>query len=307
MKPGIHDGVPEAVYHADCAPSPSLSSSLARLILDRSPRHAWTAHPRLNPDFEPAEDPKFDFGAAAHAMLLGRGLALAIIDAKDFRTKAAQQARDEARLEGKTPMLPHDHERAVEMVAVARMQLAEIPGCERTFIDGAAEQTLIWQEPGDVWCRARLDWVEAGPIVTDLKTTGQSANPFTLGRKVADMGYDVQAAFYERGLKALGLADRGVTFRFVFIEDEPPFALSVVELDGESMHWARRKVERAIAAWRMSMQSGVWSAYPPMIARIELPPWALAQAEAREVATQSEHERALEFSRRAQQPLEIAS
>lgn len=310
LQPGMHADIPEDRYHADdLLPAPTLSSSLARVILDRSPLHAWYAHPRLNPDFEPAPaSAALDLGACAHAMLLGRGQPIVIIDAENFRTKAAQQARDQARAEGKIPMLPHDHDRALEMAAAVREQLAKIPGCERTLVDGAPEQTLVWGEAGDVWCRARLDWMEMSPglIVTDLKSTGQSANPFGLGRKIADMGYDVQAAFYRRGLKALGLEDgrRPATFRFAFFEDEPPYALSVCELDAMSMDWAHRKVERAIAAWRMSMQSGRWSGYPPMIARLELPAWSLAQAAEAEISAEQTSERLLEFSRRAQEPLE---
>ena len=52
---GLHLGVIEAEYHADPAPEPSLSRSLAHTLLTRSPRHAWQAHPRLNPAWLPDE------------------------------------------------------------------------------------------------------------------------------------------------------------------------------------------------------------------------------------------------------------
>ena len=51
-EPGVYS-LPDDAYHADPCPGPSLSSSVAKLMLDRSPLHAWHAHPRLNPNFEP--------------------------------------------------------------------------------------------------------------------------------------------------------------------------------------------------------------------------------------------------------------
>ena len=43
---GIHD-IPPREYHADPCPAPSLSRSIAKLLVERSPAHAYAAHPRL--------------------------------------------------------------------------------------------------------------------------------------------------------------------------------------------------------------------------------------------------------------------
>lgn len=59
-------------YHQDPAPQPSLSSSIAKILLDQSPRHAWLAHPKLNPNYVAEEDSRFDIGTAAHVMMLER-------------------------------------------------------------------------------------------------------------------------------------------------------------------------------------------------------------------------------------------
>ena len=82
MKSGIHQGIPSATYHADCADTPSLSSSIAKLLLERPPYWAWAAHPKLNPEWKPAE-PKaaFDIGSAAHALLLEEGAGIEMVDA----------------------------------------------------------------------------------------------------------------------------------------------------------------------------------------------------------------------------------
>jgi hypothetical protein len=69
---GIHM-LGDAEYHADPAPERGVASTLARVILSQSPLHAWTAHPRLNPAYEPVEKKTFDIGRAAHRAVLGAG------------------------------------------------------------------------------------------------------------------------------------------------------------------------------------------------------------------------------------------
>src|SRR3990167_1259095 len=92
---GIVDGLPIADYIKDPAPQPSLSASLAHVLLTRSPKHAWLAHPRLNPAWEPDEsEARQDIGTIVHALLLeGDASRVVVIEAEDYRTKAAKEAR----------------------------------------------------------------------------------------------------------------------------------------------------------------------------------------------------------------------
>ena len=121
---GIHD-VSESEYHRDPAPEPSLSSSLAKLILTRSPLHAWTQSPRLNPDFRPIEKDAFDLGRAFHTMMLGKGAPIEVVDAENWATKAAKEQRELIRLTGRTPMLAAQYEAVETMVDAARHQLLD--------------------------------------------------------------------------------------------------------------------------------------------------------------------------------------
>ena len=61
-KPGLYLDVPVDDYFADPLPAPSLTQSIAKIILDHSPLHAWHAHPRLNPNFVRDDPTKFDIG-----------------------------------------------------------------------------------------------------------------------------------------------------------------------------------------------------------------------------------------------------
>ncbi|MFG1247305.1 PD-(D/E)XK nuclease-like domain-containing protein [Xanthobacter flavus] len=278
-EPGAYDLTAEQ-YHADPCPVPSLSNSVAKILLDSSPRKAWFSHPRLNPNQEADESSRLDLGTAAHAMMLGKGRDMVVVEADDWRTKAAKAERDAARAEGKTPILEKDHKRACAMIAAARAQLAHIEGAEDAFLTtaGEPEMVLAWKDAAGPWCRTMIDWTQfdpRGPIVYDYKTTQASANPAAIGRTVANLGYEVQAAFIERGFCHLfpGTAGR-LTFRFVFQEIDPPYLLSVIELDAAGLSIGRKKVAYAIDVWGRCITTGNWPGYPSKIATVEYPAFA---------------------------------
>lgn len=271
MKPGIHTMTADA-YHADPCSVPSLSASMAHLLLTTSPAHARQAHPKLNPEHERNEEAKFDVGTVAHALLLqGEDIAV-IVDADDWRTNAAKEERDFARASGQIPLLAKHWEAVQAMVAAAREQLAEHDAAPALFNDGKPEQTLIWEEPCGITCRSRLDWLrDDHTTIDDLKTTARSANPEAYSRALFNVGGDVQAAFYLRGLKALTGAD--AEFRWVVVETAPPYALAVISPGPDVLALAEAKVEWAVQLWKQGIETDSWPGYPRQVCYAELPPW----------------------------------
>lgn len=276
-KPGLYDNISAADYHADCCPEPSLSSSIARELLSSSPAHAWFKSPRLNPAYEPEHKQVFDVGTAAHALLLEGEAGCVIIEAKDFKTQAARDQRDAAWAEHRVPLLAHRWQDVQDMVDAARRQLAKHEAKPEPFTDGKPEQTLIWREDNGVWCRARLDWLHTDRrLIGDYKTTGVTANPDVWARRTLyGSGYDVQNAFYARGIKELF----GISAAFYFVVQETfrPFALSVVALEPEPLALAEQKVAHAIARWGECLTSGSFPGYPLRTCWASLPPWEETQ------------------------------
>ena len=132
-------------------------------------------------------------------------------------------------------------------------------------------------------CRAMMDYVhffETGLIVTDLKTSGDIAGEDGIGKKIASLGYELSAAFYARGVRAI--TGKPAAFRFAFAETDPPYEVQAVELDGAAYEIGRRQVAAAIHLWRRCQIAGEWPGYPREIARVSLPPWHTASWEARE-------------------------
>ncbi len=276
-KPGIYLDMPTGDYFNDPCILPSLTQSTAKILLDRSPKHAWMYHPRLNPNYERHEATKFDIGNAAHSLLLGRGKSLEVVDADDWRTKAAKEARETAELAGKLGILRRHYEQAVKMVAAAHAQIMTTPDVRDAFELGNGE-VVIAAEIDGVWLRSMVDWMVDPTHLYDYKTTGMSAAPDRIPYIMADAGWDVQAAIQERIMDALD--PDGVGRRkhyFICQETDEPYAITPCLLPESVMNIGRRKLDAAITIWRSCMTAGEW----PMYGRKVLSPAYPAYAEAR--------------------------
>ena len=285
---GIHT-IPLAEYLADPAPEPSLSHSLAHLLLTKSPAHAWTASPRLNPHYQREDDTKFDIGSAAHAVLLeGDYKRLAVVNAKDYRTKEAQATRDESRAAGMIPVLTEKMVEIEDMVTVAKAGINQSELAD-AFIMGKPEQTLIWQKRG-VWLRSRPDWLTLDyKRLIDYKTTAGSAEPNAWARgPMIAQGYDLQAAMGLSGLNRL-IGEDTRTFTFVVQEVEPPYAVSFVGMSPHYLEFSHRRLTRAMTDWGACVLNKNWPTYSTRIAYMDLPPW-LETREEEQVWVQAEKE-----------------
>jgi hypothetical protein len=121
--------------------------------------------------------------------------------------------------------------------------------------------------------------------VWDYKTTAASAAPYRLGVKMADDGWDVQAAMHERGLDVLDPKNAGRREHlFVCQENEPPYALTIARLPESALHIGRRKLSIAIATWSDCIRTGQWPGYPPGVCVPEYPGFAEAKWLDREVS-----------------------
>jgi hypothetical protein len=272
LLPGLHQ-IPMTSYLALKA----LSSGMCHSILTYSPAHAlyWQEH-------QDVASEAIDTGTAIHDALLEGIDRIVPVDAPDWRTKAAKEARDAARAAGLIPMLAHKVPSVRDAVGAART-LIEASSLVGIFDCGKPEQTLVWRE-GDLVCKARPDWLtDDGDVLLHVKTTKGSANPpVWIRTQLEGMGYDCSTAFYARGLNAVSPRDADSTEHvFLVIEQEAPHGCSLVGLDPAMWEIADAKVGRAIRTWQQCIASGMYPGYSSSIHYAEPRPWQLAEAEER--------------------------
>ncbi len=265
MKTGKHD-----LKMPDYLALKALSAGVCHELITSSPAHA-----RYRQDNPGDASEASDVGTAIHDALLEGVNRIVPIDAPDWRTKAAKEKREETRTAGGIPLLAHKANQVLAAVDAAKAFVAasELAGI---FDQGEPERTMIWID-GGVYCKARPDWLPAiEPYIVHVKTTQGSAEPEAWIRNhlVTD-GYDISAAFYERGM-----GGRSV---FLVIEQSPPYGCSWIGLAPELQDLATRKVERAIGIWHKCSKVNVWPAYPSRICYAEPKPWQLAEQEQREL------------------------
>lgn len=290
MNPGAYSKMPFEQYLALAA----LSASMCHTLDARSPFHAWFDSP-WNPNPVARESDTMDLGTYAHACLLEGGTdRLEAVQVDAWSKKCEHNGIDQVawkhkldiRSRGKLPILQASVSDVREMVTAAKSFIAnsEISG---VFDTGEAEQTLIWDQDG-VLCRIRPDWMNAEhSIMLHYKTTGGSAEPNSWIRNhLIPDGYDVTAAFYERGILATFEA-MPLTVFFVQ-EQKRPFSCSLVGLSPAMSDIAHRKVERAIATWGKCLHAGKWPSYPNQICYAEPTNWQMAEAEEGRMLTENE-------------------
>lgn len=278
LEVGLHENISDAVYHGDPCPEPSLSSSIARILLAQSPLHAQFNHPRLNKKLVRETKNEMDFGSVCHRLLLGKGNEIEVINFDDFRSKGAQEARDAARAVNKIPLLRKHVLDTHNMHSVALAAIRRTFGAD-FWETGKSEVTLAWmrsavigQKP--IWMRARIDRFFKSGIVFDYKTTSGSAQPDSATRRLYDAGFHIQAAFYEDGITSIFPKLTGrVQPILMFQEKEPPYACSFLTPSEGSMSVAREQVAEAASAWSNCLHQNDWPSYPSTVIPALIPNW----------------------------------
>ena len=273
---GFHSGVKAQVYHADPCPAPSLSSSMAALIIERSPAHARLSHPKLCSEYVPrvATD-GMNFGSVGHELLLGTGGGIAVFDGDSWRGKEATAFKAAAELEGKTPIKRGDYELISKCCESARAQMRSM-GLGYALEEGRSEEVAIWKHRGQ-YMRAMFDrWIPERGEVWDLKFTGKSAHPHEIQRTITNMAYDLRSEFYLIGASALtGIPARkgGLGYQFLFIETEPPFCVTPCFLPESLRIRGKNLAQEAMGKFCDCMESGIWPGYVTSTVEIESPSW----------------------------------
>lgn len=292
-QPGIYDAIPMADYVADPCPDPSLSAGGIKRLLDQSPLHAHSAHPRLGGHTGGATV-RSDIGSATHTASLG-GETIAYCDVvcgdktktpgeivRDWKTKDAQAWQVDQRAAHRIPLLEHQREH-IEATASRVRETLERAGHAGDHVKN--EQTVI-AKVGDVWIKTRPDVLnfETREIV-DLKSA-VDANPHAwIKRVLFSSGYYTGAALYERAMQEI--TGEEWSYRWLAQEFDHPYAPSWHALDPQAEDIAQARVQRAIELWGQCLALDTWPGYTEQLHYAEAPAWIVYDHEEREVSAEA--------------------
>lgn len=302
---GIHDNVSFADYHADkLRPELTLSRSGIVTLLNSTPAEFAARNPRLTKWPEMLEEDgtdSTDLGSVVHAQVLGgNGGAKYIVGAPQDHLNLkgepystwSGRAGDWKREQKANGYVVIDHATNAKAHQIADRLVGAI--AERFEANAwsyrEVEQTLIWKrrldDGSEIWCRARPDCILPDGTIIDIKTTALSLSDQELGKRIANDGSDVQAAWYQDGwseVQRAGLPRMKLDlwpFIFAFVQTVPPYSVRFVDLDaiGWPLHLTRMRIDLACHKFGECLKSGVWLDYP-IDANPVPPSWAVSSWE----------------------------
>ncbi len=270
--------IPEHIYHSDAVEVfgdvPRFTASTGKAM--DAPSKAHMHHPRLGGQ-PMVPTTTMDRGSLMHAMLLGKGGQVAVVNCDDWRTKAAKEAREEHRNEGRIAVTSKLFDDARVAAKAIREKLRKLG----YNLAGESELTLTWDEDAAsgrvIPCRARLDHLD-GSDIFDLKIT-ENASPTFIERQIKNMGYHLQGAAYRHAVEANlpELVGRTV-FTLLFCEPEPPYCITPTRFLGPLRELGETKWARARDRWDECLHTNRWPDYVDNVFLANAKPWDFESA-----------------------------
>jgi hypothetical protein len=225
-KAWVFKDIPNKDYHAGVG----VSSSFIRRF-GESQLHAI--------EHQQETTPAMEFGTAAHSLLVeGReafNKEVWVMSGSPY-TKAYKEEKVRQESNGRIVLKEGD---AITIFRMKDKMIYE----GNAYLDAkgkVAESSFYWYED-DVLCKCRPDLIcppldnpnsKDEIVIVDYKTT-QSVEPYTFAKSVKKFRYDLQAAYYRRGMEAAGY--KVTDFMFVAQEKTYPYASKVFRMTKEQM------------------------------------------------------------------------
>ncbi|WP_234435910.1 PD-(D/E)XK nuclease-like domain-containing protein [Streptomyces sp. NRRL S-813] len=253
---GLHTELSNEAYHAD---KTSLSSSGARKILPPS----CPAKFRYEQDNPQPATKTFDYGNAAHKLVLGNGPALEVVPGARWDTGKAKAHIAEIRERGGIPLKDHEMQMVKDMAAAIRQHPLAAALLDPAY--GAPEQSGFWiDEPTGIRRRVRFDWlpsIQSGRLIIPDYKTATDASEDAMQKDIAKYGYNCQAAWYEEAAQALGLGGADAEMLLIVQEKKPPYLINVIGIEFFSREIGRAKNRVAIETFAECTSTGYWPGY----------------------------------------------
>lgn len=219
------------------------------------------------------------------AMLLGQGAHTAILEPMQFMREYALFEGErragkvweafEAAHPGKTILKRPEYDLCVAMQEAVRAH----PEASKYLARGRKEHVVTWiDEETKLACKLRADWLCDVPglaTLIDMKSTN-TIDAALFGATAARMGHYGQIAFYQRGLRAVGVV---VPAKIIAFEQKPPHDVAVFDVDGDALAAGDEEVGELLRKVAECRKTGEWPGRYAGEQPLALPAWFYADAE----------------------------
>lgn len=268
---GLYYDVPNEVYQA----GPGLSvSGLKRLR--KSPFHFHA--PQVPGNLAPLASP-------TPAMFNGTLTHCALLEPDRFDSRYLVGPEVSKNSNAWKDFAKHAADKGLEIISAQQRDAAfaqaasvrALPDVAELLTGGTSEVSCYWvDEETGVLCRCRPDRdfpiaYGTSAVLLDLKTC-VDASPDGFGRQVANLHYDMQAAWYCDGY-AIAADTEVSAMVFAAVENSFPFAAAAYMLDPEDIAAARRANRKLLRLYRQCEEINEWPGYPREMRRLSLPAW----------------------------------
>lgn len=145
-------------------------------------------------------------------------------------------------------------------------------------LEGWRELSAFVEDPmTGVLMRCRYDILTADGCAIDLKKT-QDARPEEFAKSVYKYRYHVQDAMYSHIYELITM-EKLKGFEFLAVEEKPPHAVSMFELDAEAKQIGFMEYRRNMQEYAECETNNEWPAYGQEKTIISLPGWAISKFE----------------------------
>lgn len=215
--------------------------------------------------------PEYDMGTLGHALILEGSLDHLVerIDADNYRTKAAREARAAAYSAGKIPINDSEAETMLAPLDAIRDSVMNHPIAGELLTGHQPEVSVFWDQDR-MPAKGRLDAYHPDKgLVVDLKLL-RSARPNDVRKQISDLGYYIQARHYLNGMKAITGFEPD--WLFVVVGKTEPYTVSVHRLHPDALLQAQSRINYGIARYKQATDTGEWPGYESIYEQ-SLTPW----------------------------------
>jgi len=280
-EPGAYR-MPMSLYHSQCCPGVSVSSTGIRKAALQSPLAFWKTSD-LNPDRYPPK-PESDalvLGKAAHCLILGDEVfaenfiyvpedapkrptvtQIAAFEKNGFWSDAAKDGAEfwekfDKEAQGRAFLTAEQ----VTKIGYMAENLAALPEARAALIGDLTEISMIWQdEITGLWVKSRPDCIPTNGIdFGDLKTFAPKGADIVLSaqRSITDFGYAVQMAMACEGAERI-FGTTAEQCALIFIQTTEPYEPVPIMLDAEAIHWGRVLFRDGLDKIAHGLKTGEW-------------------------------------------------